>query len=228
LSSTKIRKPAIARKPVRRSSPPRHRHVGWVGRSVMACVAVVLGLVAWAVIARDLAPKENTSQDQFDALIVLGYPADADGNPSPTELARVTEAVREYDRGVAPRLIMTGGAAHNRFVEAQVMARVAEAQGIPAGVIVEEKSAKNTIENACNSVRIMRSHGWQSAEVISSASHLPRAAMILGQLPLNWRVHAAPPVEPESTEESLFGTTLEILKTVHYLVWSQPTEPCKL
>jgi hypothetical protein len=49
--------------------------------------------------------------------------ADSDGNPTPTQLARVTEAVHEYERGVAPRLILTGGAVLNRFVEARVMAR---------------------------------------------------------------------------------------------------------
>jgi len=199
-----------------------------VGRGVLACVLVVSGLVAWAVIARALAPAENTSQEHFDTLIVLGSPADADGNPSPTELARVTEAVHEYERGVAPHIIITGGAAHNRFVEARVMARVAQAQGIPAAEIVEEPKALNTIENACDSLRIMQSHGWESAEVISSAGHLPRAAMILSRLPLQWRVHAAVPVEPESGLSSSAGTMMEILKTVHYLVWSRQTEPCKI
>jgi uncharacterized SAM-binding protein YcdF (DUF218 family) len=188
----------------------------------------MVGLIAWAALARRIAPSGNTAQDQFDALIVLGYPADADGNPSPTELARVTEAVREYGRGVAPRIIMTGGAAHNRYVEAQVMARTAEAQGIPAQVIFEEPDARNTIENACDSLRIMRSHGWQSAEVISSPSHLARAAMILSQLPLQWRVHAAPPVEPEPAWGSETSTIMELLKTVHYLVWSRQMEPCEI
>ena len=36
--------------------------------------------------------------------------------PTPEQLARVTEAVREYERGVAPRLLFTGGPAHNQFV----------------------------------------------------------------------------------------------------------------
>ena len=192
------------------------------------CAALILVLIAWAALARRMAPKGNTAQDQFDVLIVLGYPADADGNPSPTELARVTEAVREYGRGVAPRIIMTGGSAHNRFVEAQVMARTAEAQGIPAQVILEEPDARNTIENACDSLRIMRSHSWQSAEVISSPSHLARAAMILNRLPLQWRVHAAPPVEPEPAWGSETGTIMELLKTVHYLVWSRQMEPCEI
>ncbi len=199
-----------------------------MGRSLAACAALILGLTAWAAIARDLAPRENTSQNQFDVLIVLGYPADADGNPSPTELARVSEAVREYGRGVAPRIIMTGGAAHNRFVEAEVMARTAEAQGIPTQVIFEDPDARNTIENVCDSLRIMRSHDWQSAEVISSPSHLPRTAMILSRLPLNWRVHAAPAMEPETAGGSITGTMIEILKTVHYLVWSRQMEPCNL
>ena len=87
---------------------------------------------------RALAPGSNTTQDHFDVLIVLGSPVDADGNPSPRELARVTEAVDEYERGVAPRIIFTGGAVANRFVEAHVMARTAEAQGIPASAVLED------------------------------------------------------------------------------------------
>ena len=190
---------------------------------------LVLALLGWAAIARKLAPKSNTDQGQFDVLIVLGSAADADGNPGPRELAAVTEAVREYGRGIAPRMIMTGGAVRNRYVEAQVMARTAEAQGIPAQVIFQDPDARNTIENACDSLRIMRRHGWQSAEVISSATHLPRAAMILSRLPLKWQVHAAPPVEPGTPGDWMTGgTAMEILKTVHYLVWSRQTEPCEI
>jgi uncharacterized SAM-binding protein YcdF (DUF218 family) len=195
---------------------------------VALCVLAVAVLLAWAVLARALAPKANTQLEHFDALIVLGYPADADGNPSPTQLARVTEAVHEYERGVAPRIIVTGGAAHNQFVEARVMARTAEAQGIPEAMVFEEPQAMNTIENTCNSVKMMRSHGWESAEVVSSATHLPRAALMLSRLPLKWRVHAAPALEPESAETTAMVTMLEILKTVHYLLWSRQTEPCAL
>ncbi|MGO8934172.1 MAG: YdcF family protein [Terracidiphilus sp.] len=189
---------------------------------------MVVGLVAWAAIARALAPTANTAQDHFDVLMVLGGPADGDGNPTPTELARVTEAVNEYERGVAPRMIMTGGPAHNRFVEADVMARVAEAQGIPADAIAEERTARNTMENACDSLRIMRNHGWESAEVISSPSHLPRAALILSQLPLKWRTHAAPALEPEGPWTQGAMTSLEILKTVRYLVWARQIDGCSL
>jgi uncharacterized SAM-binding protein YcdF (DUF218 family) len=192
------------------------------------CVLAILGLMAWAVLARAFAPASNTERARFDVLIVLGSPADADGNPTPAELQRITEAVHEYERGVAPRMIFTGGAAHNRFVEAQVMARTAEAQGVPAPVVFVEPEARNTIENACDSVRMMRSHGWWSAEVVSSPSHLPRAAMIFDRLPLEWRVHSAPDLGPKGTESAATLTIIEILKTVHYLAWSRQIEPCRL
>src|SRR6202167_6025499 len=96
----------------------KQRRLSWKMRIAAAVAAVMVGLVAWATIARALAPTENTTQEHFDTLIVLGYPADSDGNPTPMELERVTEAVDEYERGVAPRMIITGGAAHNKFAEA--------------------------------------------------------------------------------------------------------------
>jgi uncharacterized SAM-binding protein YcdF (DUF218 family) len=208
--------------------PPRRRQKNWPARAVLACVALIAGIFAWAALARAIAPTENTSQSQFDVLIVLGNPADDDGNPSPTQQSRVAEAVHEYERGAAPRMIMTGSAVANQYVEAQVMARTAEAQGIPADAVVEEAHARNTIENACDSLRIMRSHGWQSAEVITSPANTPRAAMIFSRLPLKWRMQAAPPLEPESAWSTLGMTAKEILKTVHYLVLSRQTEPCEL
>ena len=78
------------------------------------------------------------------------------------------------------------------------MARTAEAQGIPESAIFIEPEAKDTIQNACYSVRIMKAHGWRSAEVVSSAIHLPRAGIIFNRLPMEWRSHAAPPLEPVS------------------------------
>jgi uncharacterized SAM-binding protein YcdF (DUF218 family) len=190
-------------------------------------VVVGLALTTWAILARRLAPAGNTSLTRFDAIIVLGSPADDDGNPTAMELARVTEAVHEYERGVAPRLIISGGAAHNRFVEARVMARVAEAQGIPASAIHVEPRATDTIQNACYSVEIMQNHGWHSAEVVSNAFHLPRAGLILSRLPLEWRTHEAPSIPPWSPAYQAAVATVETMKTARYLVWTSWSEHCE-
>jgi len=194
--------------------------------------ALILLLLLWSDVARRLVPLGNTKRTQFDAIIVLGTPADSDGNPTPDMLDRITEGVREYEHGVAPRLIVTGAAAHNRFVEAEVMARVAQSQGVPASVIFQEPQALDTIQNACYSAHILRANGWHSAEVISSAAHLPRAALIFSRLfgesatgTIEWRMHAA----PANFAPAYFAQgakIVEIVKTARYLVWSRWIESC--
>jgi uncharacterized SAM-binding protein YcdF (DUF218 family) len=192
----------------------------------LVLLAVVL---AWAAIARQIAPRGNTARSQFDAILVLGTPADSDGNPSPEMLDRVTEGVEEYRRGVAPRLIVSGAAAHNRFVEADVMARVAEAQGVPASAVLEEARALDTIQNVCYSERMLKAHGWHSVEVISSVAHLPRAGMILARLAggegLEWRVHTAPANLTPGAEHGA-AAVVEVLKTARYLVWARWVGGC--
>ena len=184
-------------------------------------------MLIWAIIARSIAPHANTSRQTFDAIVVLGTPADSDGNPTPELLDRITEGVHEYERGVAPHLIVTGGAAHNHFVEADVMAGVARAQGVPASAIFEEPQALDTIQNACYSTRILKAHGWRSVEVVSSAFHMPRAAMIFSRLPVEFRVHAA----SANLTPGYYGRAaalVETLKTARYLVWSRWAETCSL
>jgi uncharacterized SAM-binding protein YcdF (DUF218 family) len=197
-----------------------------VVRGCAAAIGILLALVIWAVIARRLAPASNTARDRFDAILVLGTPADSDGNPTPEELARVTESVREYDRGVAPRLVFTGGPAHNRFVEADVMAAAAAAQGIPPSAIFVETKAQDTIENACFSERLMKTHGWRSAEVVSSPYHLPRAGMIFSHTSLEWRTHPAPALEADESGSSGIAF-LETLKTIRYLLYANWAERCE-
>ena len=223
--------PGKPRRYTRPSGLRRRRKPLSIGtRLILASVVSIAALLAWAAIARSLAPSSNTHLTRFDAIIVLGTPADSDGNPRPNQLARVTEAVREYQRGVAPRLILTGGAAHNRFIEARVMARTAEADGIPASAIYLEPQAMDTIQNACFADRIMKAHGWRSAEIVATAEHLPRAAMIFNALPpdsaIQWSTHAAPPLRPVSAAYQSGVSAVEVIKTARYLVWARWADSC--
>ncbi len=188
---------------------------------------MIFVVFAWAILARHFASLSNTSLTRFDAIIVLGTSADRDGNPTPLELSRVTEAVHEYERGVAPKLIFTGGAVANRYVEAQVMAHAAEAQGIPESAVLIEPQARDTIQDACLSVRIMNQHGWHSAEVVSNAWHLQRSALIFSHTPIEWSMHASPLLKPESGIGDAGRAISETLKTVRYLVWARQMEKCE-
>lgn len=226
IRNTPIRRPR--RKP-ESSKPVLRKSVSWKPRRVLVAVAVavVLLILAWAVIARSLAPGSNTSLSRFDAIIVLGTPADSDGNPRPEQLARVTEAVHEYQKGVAPRLILTGGPTRGHFVEARVMARSAQALGIPESAIYVEPEAMDTIHNACYSVRIMKAHDWGSAEVIASDAQRPRASLIFSQTPIQWNIHAALPLSPDSPAYLDGAAAVEVLKTARYLIWARWAEQCE-
>jgi uncharacterized SAM-binding protein YcdF (DUF218 family) len=217
----RLRRGAASRVAILRPKPK------WVLRVVLGAVAVGLGIVGWAVLARHFARRANARLGRFDAIIVLGSKADSDGNPTPRMLSRVMEAVHEYEIGVAPRLILTGGPSRKPFVEAQVMARVAESEGIPKSAIFIEPAAMDTIENACYAGRIMKAHKWGSAEVVSNDYQLTRAAMIFERLPIKWKMQTAPPLEPNSSFSSAVNETLETLKTVRYLTYAQWAERCE-
>lgn len=167
---------------------------------LLALVAVCLYLLV-PIVSYQSIPNHNTDLAKFDTLIVLGNPADKNGGPGPEMRERVEEAVREYKAGVAPTIIMSGAAAHNTFVEADVMAALAEREGVPANAVIVEPQAKDTIQNIWYSRLIMKQKGWISAEVISSAYHLPRTGLILqhynqGDMAFQWRTHASKwPVE---------------------------------
>jgi uncharacterized SAM-binding protein YcdF (DUF218 family) len=157
--------------------------------AVFALVLIAIAVVAF--VYRTI-PTRNTDLTHFDTIIVLGTPANPDGTPSPEQRERTLEGVREFKAGIAPHLILTGGPAHNQLVEAHVMAALAIAQGVPPSAVIEEGQAQNTIQNIFYSERIMAPHGWASAEVVSSPSHLPRTALILQHYPLSWNTHPAP------------------------------------
>jgi uncharacterized SAM-binding protein YcdF (DUF218 family) len=200
--------------------------MGWRPITVLVFLTLAFIAFAWAALSLVFAPAGNTSAARFDTLIVLGAPADPDGNPQPVMLSRVNEAVKEYDRGVAAHMIFTGGLDGRRFPEAEVMARAAAAQGVPASAIFVEASSNDTIHNACYAARIMKAHGWRSAEIITSPAHTRRAGIVFSHSSIDWRMHAAPPIEPPSAVGLNFTRALEVLKAVRYHLYGEWAESC--
>jgi uncharacterized SAM-binding protein YcdF (DUF218 family) len=155
-------------------------------------VALLIFVIAGVAIVYRTIPTRNTNLTHFDTIIVLGTPAKLDGTPSPEQRERTLEGVRQFKAAIAPHLIFTGAAAHNQFVEAHTMAALAEAEGVPPDAIIEEGQAQNTVQNIFYSQRIMAAHGWTSAEVVSSPSHLSRTALILKHFSIQWSTRPAP------------------------------------
>jgi uncharacterized SAM-binding protein YcdF (DUF218 family) len=159
----------------------------------LAAWLLLIGVVfvAWVAHIYHTIPLRDTGQNRFDAIVVLGSPSLPDGSLSPEQRSRVLEGVSEYGRHVAPRIILTGGAAHNSIVEAHTMAVFAQSLGVPSDAVIEEAQAHNTIENVFYTMAILRQHGWNSAEFVTSPDHVQRTALIVSRWPLVWRTHPA-------------------------------------
>ena len=150
--------------------------------TAIACISIIYFSI----------PMGDTQQTQFDVILVLGNPAKGDGSISPMAKSRVLEGIRQYQAGAAPRLLFTGGAVQNKFVEALVMQQFARSQGIAASALFTEGQSRNTIQNAYYSYQIMQAHGWTSALVVTSPPHVRRASIIFRHYPLAWRMCVAP------------------------------------
>lgn len=125
-------------------------------------------------------------------MVILGYPTDKKGNPGPILLARLNKAIELYNSGVARKIIVTGAAVDNEFVESEVMAVYLVRNGIPHEDIFIESQAKNTYENALMVSRIMKENGYMHAVVVTSSFHRMRAEKFFSRHIKNVTIAPAP------------------------------------
>jgi uncharacterized SAM-binding protein YcdF (DUF218 family) len=157
------------------------------------------GVSLLAILAAELAFRLAASMPSAPlpgascAVLVLGYPAQRDGSPGPVLRARVTTGVAAQRRLGCEKLVLSGGAAHNAFVEADVMAHVAEELGAPREQIVLERAATSTWENVAFSLPLLE--GADTVLVASDALHARRGVRYLCRL----RPAQCPHVFPAST-----------------------------
>jgi uncharacterized SAM-binding protein YcdF (DUF218 family) len=87
----------------------------------------------------------------------------------------VEGALRALQKGRVRAVIFSGGAAHNRYIEGEVMAALMRSFGIKDEQILVEGQALTTWQNLRYAQRIMSAHGYRTALLISTRDHLPRA-----------------------------------------------------
>jgi uncharacterized SAM-binding protein YcdF (DUF218 family) len=108
---------------------------------------------------------------------VLGYPAEDDGTPSPIQRARVAGGAAHLRAHGCDRLVLSGGAVANAFVEAEVMAGVAAELGVPSERVALEPRAASTWENVAFSLPLLA--GRDAIVVVSEPFHARRALRYL-------------------------------------------------
>ncbi|PPJ41590.1 MULTISPECIES: YdcF family protein [unclassified Pseudoxanthomonas] len=148
--------------------------LGWTWRLLVMALLWLVGVAAyiiWVGQRDDAAPA--------DAIIVLGAAA-YDAKPSPVFEERIRHGIDLYKRGLAPRLIFTGGYGGTgaRFSESQVARRYALRQGVPDKAILIESLSRNTHDNLRQASLVMQQHNLRKAIIVSDPLHMARALRI--------------------------------------------------
>lgn len=157
---------------------PRRGVFGWTWRlllMVLFWLAGVAAYITWVGQRDDARPA--------DAIIVLGAAA-YDAKPSPVFEERIRHGIDLYRRGLAPKLIFTGGygGVGARFSESQVARRYALRQGVPDKAILIESLSRNTHDNLRQASLLMQQHQLHDVIVVSDPLHMARALRISKEL----------------------------------------------
>jgi uncharacterized SAM-binding protein YcdF (DUF218 family) len=133
-------------------------------------VFAVWGLALGAVIAWGSRDRAKTS----DAIVVLGA-AQYWGKPSPVLRARLDHAVRLWRRGMAPRVVLTGGVGvGDTTSEAAVGRRYILSAGVPDSAILLETTGRTTKESLRSVAMMLRGSHSRTVILVSDPFHMLR------------------------------------------------------
>ena len=147
-----------------------------------------------------------------DAIVVLGGSTRPKSPPRPwVEVSeagdRILYGVKLYQDGAAPLIVFSGGRIIWQAVnavagasEAEDMAKIALAMGVPERNILRENESLNTYQNAVNTAKILQQRQIDTILLVTSAIHMPRSVAIFQEQGFN--VIAAP-TDYWVSEESL-------------------------
>ena len=92
--------------------------------------------------------------------------------------ARAHHAADLYRRGLAAAIIPSGGVTGPGPSEAAAVAGVLRADGVPAGAILLEEQARDTVGNIRYSRTLLQAQGWHTAILVTEPHHIRRALVI--------------------------------------------------
>jgi uncharacterized SAM-binding protein YcdF (DUF218 family) len=155
----------------------RTRHRLWLWAVVLCVAGFVAAFVGIAVEVQRAATRDETRP--AGAIIVFGA-AEYAGRPSPVFRARLDHAYRLFRRGMAPLVIVTGGAANDpKYTEGGVGRDYLITRGIPDLNLVAETQSDDTAESAVRTATILRANGIRDCIAVSDAYHLFRVKRMM-------------------------------------------------
>ncbi|HTC56178.1 MAG TPA: YdcF family protein [Candidatus Sulfotelmatobacter sp.] len=192
---------------------PRRRWLVRLGALALAALAAFLALTAVGIV------REGRQQEVHpaDAIVVFGA-AEYAGHPSPVLRARLDHAFDLFRQGIAPVVIVTGGAASDpSFSEGGVGSDYLKHRGIPEPSLIAETQGSDTAQSAARVAVIMRANGLHSCVAVSDAYHVFRIKRLLEHEGIG-PVYVAP--RPDSRPRGVLQRAYAVMREASsYLVW---------
>lgn len=153
-----------------------------MSRWVWALAATLCVLTAGYLLRLTGEVERQSTLDEAqpaDVIVVLGA-AEYRGKPSPVLRARLDHALELYVRGLAPRILTTGGSGGDPiFTESEVGRTYLSQRGVPVEAIIIEDESESTAESTGAAAEIMRRMSLKSCIVVSDGYHIFRAKRML-------------------------------------------------
>jgi uncharacterized SAM-binding protein YcdF (DUF218 family) len=162
-------------------SANRHPRRRWLLRLKALGLAALAALISFLTLTVIGIVREGALQEVHpaDAIVVFGA-AEYSGRPSPVLRARLDHAFDLFEKGIAPVVITTGGAALDpRFSEGGVGSDYLKRRGIPERNLIAETQGSDTAQSALRVAVIMRANGLHSCVAVSDAYHVFRIKRLL-------------------------------------------------
>jgi uncharacterized SAM-binding protein YcdF (DUF218 family) len=179
----------------------------------------LLALAAFLALTAIRVVHEGSLQELHpaDAIVVFGA-AEYAGHPSPVLKARLDHALDLFQKGIAPVVITTGGAAADpSFSEGGVGRDYLMRRGIPERNLIAETQGSDTAQSAVRVAVIMRANGLHSCVAVSDAYHVFRIKRVLEHEGIR-PVYVAP--RPDSRPRTVVQRMYAVLREAcSYLVW---------
>jgi len=149
--------------------------VGILGAMALLAMAAEVVHVAGRIAQQSTVDEAQAA----DIIVVLGA-AEYRGKPSPVLRARLDHALTLYRKGLAPRILTTGGAGGDPvYTEGDVGRSYLVSRGVPSEAITVEPEGESTVQSTAASGEIMRRMGLKSCIVVSDGYHIFRVKRML-------------------------------------------------
>jgi uncharacterized SAM-binding protein YcdF (DUF218 family) len=185
----------------------------WLEGFLLAALAAFLTITGIRIAHEGSLQELHTA----DAIVVFGA-AEYSGHPSPVLRARLDHAFDLFQKGIAPVVITTGGAASDpSFSEGGVGRDYLQRRGIPERNLIAETQGSDTAQSAVRVAVIMRANGLHSCVAVSDAYHVFRIKRLLEHEGVG-PVYVAP--RPGSRPHGGFQRLYAVLREAcSYLLW---------